>query len=111
MSEGKTIITAKINVSAIDKARLFKGQKGTYLDITLIRTTNDKFGNDFVVFQSMTKEERLAGNKRAIIGNGKYAGKNPQVAQQQAPQNTPPSSGEYDSNPPGRPGGGDNVPF
>lgn len=70
------IITAKINVSKIDKARLFKGKSGTYLDITLIPTKPSNYGDDrdentHVIVQSVTKEERLAGNKGNILGNAK----------------------------------------
>lgn len=67
------IITAKINVTAIDKAKLFNGEKGTYLDIVLIPTPEGKYG-DYMVVQSVTKEEREAGIKGAILGNAKNAG-------------------------------------
>jgi hypothetical protein len=65
------MIIAKINVLAIDKARLFKGEKGTYLDILLIETPNDKYGNDYMVVQSVSKEEREKGIKGNLLGNGK----------------------------------------
>lgn len=71
MSEEKMIITAKLNVSLVDKTKLFKGEKGTYLDITLIESKNDKYGNDFMVVQNVSKEDRLAGKKGAILGNAK----------------------------------------
>ena len=71
MSE-KIIINVKINVSLIDRAKLFKGANGTYLDISLIETPNGKFGNDFMVVQDTTKDERLSGKKGAILGNAKY---------------------------------------
>lgn len=65
------MITAKIDVTKIDKARLFKGEKGTYLDIVLIETPNNEYGNDYMVVQSVSKEEKEAGVKGAILGNGK----------------------------------------
>lgn len=67
------MITAKIDVTKIDKAKLFKGAKGTYLDIVLIDTPNGQYG-DYMVVQSVTKEERQAGVKGAILGNGKNMG-------------------------------------
>lgn len=68
------MITAKINCSAIEKARLFKGEKGTYLDIILIDTPNGKYG-DYMIVQAVSKEEREKGIKGAILGNGKTVGK------------------------------------
>jgi hypothetical protein len=65
------MITARIDVTKIDKSRLFKGEKGTYLDIVLIDTPAAKYGNDFIVKQSISKEEREAGKDAPILGNGK----------------------------------------
>ena len=67
------IIRCKINCSHIDKAALFKGEKGTYLDLTLLENTGgpDKYGNDFMVVQDIGKERREKGEKGPILGNGK----------------------------------------
>lgn len=65
------MIKLKIDVSKIDKAKLFRGAKGVYLDCTLIETTNNQYGDDYMVVQDVSKEERLAGKKGAILGNGK----------------------------------------
>ena len=67
----------------IDKARLFKGQKGTYLDAIAIETPNSEYG-DFMIVQEVTKEERQAGVKGAILGNAKHLGQ-----RQQAPAAAP----------------------
>lgn len=67
------MITAKINVTLIDKARLFKGEKGTYLDIILIPTPNGEYG-DYMIKQSITKEEREAKVQMPILGNAKNRG-------------------------------------
>ena len=64
------MITARINVDMIDKKRLYKGKKGTYLDVVLIDTPDSKYG-DFMIVQSIPKEERQEGKKGTIIGNGK----------------------------------------
>jgi len=68
------MITCKINVTKIDKARLFKGEKGTYLDVNLIETPGDQYGNDYMIVQAVSKEERAAGVKGAVLGNAKIRG-------------------------------------
>ena len=67
------IQTAKIDVTKIDKSRLYKGQKGTYLDIVLIPTPQSEYG-DFMIVQQVSKEERDKGIKGEILGNGKVMG-------------------------------------
>lgn len=64
------MITGKIDVTKIDKDRLFKGEKGTYLDIVLIETPKSEYG-DYMIVQSVTKEEREAGQRGEILGNAK----------------------------------------
>ncbi len=65
-------IALKIDVTKIDKSRLFDGKNGAkYLDAIMIETPDNKFGNSHVIIQSVTKEERAAGVKGAIIGNAK----------------------------------------
>lgn len=53
------MIKIKLDVSKIQKDRLFKGAKGTYLDCTLLETPNSEYG-DYMIVQDVTKEERLA---------------------------------------------------
>lgn len=55
----------------IDKSELFRGNKGTYLDLALIGVQKDKYDNDFMVVQSISKERREKGEKGPILGNGK----------------------------------------
>lgn len=64
------VINCKIDVSKITKAKLFKGEKGLYLNCTLIPTPNSQYG-DFMLVEDTTKEEREAGTKGVILGNGK----------------------------------------
>lgn len=75
------MIIAKIDVTKIDKSKLFKGQKGTYLDVVLIDTPNSQHGDDYMVVQGVTKEDREAGVKGAILGNAKITGQPKQQAQ------------------------------
>jgi hypothetical protein len=65
----KPIIRLQINCSKIEKARLFKGEKGTYLDCTLV-PTNSEYG-DYMIVQDVSKDEREKNIKGAILGNAK----------------------------------------
>ncbi len=61
------LLKCKINVMKIDKSRLFKGEKGVYLDLAIwIRDEPDKFGND-VSLQQETKNDE----PKIFLGNGK----------------------------------------
>ena len=93
-------ITIKIDVKKIEKKRLYEGEKGTYLDATLIMSgEKDKYGNIGFIVQDITKEERESGTKSPIIGNvkAKYGD-----APKQAPAPNRPTTEDDDS---------DNLPF
>ena len=66
-------VNLRIDVTKIDKEKLYKGAKGTYLDVTTFIDTDtpDQYGNNGMVTQSTTQEEREAGVKGAILGNNK----------------------------------------
>ena len=64
------MIEIKIDVQKIDKSRLYKGKQGTYLTAVLIPTPDGKYG-DYMVVEGIRKEEREAGKKGTILGNGK----------------------------------------
>ena len=67
------LILGKINLSKIDKKRLFTSEKGEiWLDVSIWENdTPDKYGNDFSIQQSTKK-----GEEKIYLGNGKYyAGK------------------------------------
>lgn len=78
------MITGKIDVKKISKERLYKGKNGTYLDMVLIDTPNDKYGNDYMIVESITKEERDQGMKGKIIGSAKILNKREQPASPEA---------------------------
>ena len=66
----KTIIRLKIDVTKIDKSRLFQGKKGTYLDATLFLSDEPgQFGDNGMITQDVSKEEREAGTRGEILGN------------------------------------------
>lgn len=75
----------KINVNLIDKTHLFKGAKGTYLDVTLMENKDglDQYGNDGFIVQDIGKEAREAGQKGQIIGNWRHLQK--RTAEKPAP--------------------------
>jgi len=62
------MIKGSINTSKIDKAKLFEGKKGKYLDIVLIETPNNKYGDDYMIVQSTEKDEEsiILGNARIL---------------------------------------------
>lgn len=66
-------ISLKINCSQIDKARLFKGKKGQYLDATIFLDTENvsQFGDNGMVTQDVSKEERAQNVRGNILGNAK----------------------------------------
>jgi len=69
------MITLQIKTGQINKEWLYKGKNGTYLNLVLFPTENDQYGNNWIVKQSLTKEQRAAGVKAPIIGNGKNFGR------------------------------------
>lgn len=64
-------VRVKLDVTKIEKARLFKGQKGTYLDATVFIDVDqkDQYDNNGMVTQDIPKEEKDAGGQGAILGN------------------------------------------
>lgn len=80
-------VSVKLDVTKIDKSRLFKGEKGTYLDLTTFIELDeqDQYGNNGFIAQSLSKEERESGaDKPPILGNVKvfYKGESNQQRQQ-----------------------------
>jgi len=68
------MISVKIDVSKIDKSALYKGEKGTYLNITLMDNQSgetDEYGNDYWVVQDLGADRRKAGEKGPKLGNGR----------------------------------------
>lgn len=70
------IIRVKIDVTKIDKSAIFHGDKGKYIDITLLgnRDGVDRFGKHYMVVQDIGRERREAGEKGPILGNGEIVG-------------------------------------
>lgn len=69
------MITLSIDVTLLDKARFKEvtrknGKVAKFCELVLIDTPNGPHG-DFMVKQSITKEERAARLEMPILGNGK----------------------------------------
>lgn len=73
------IIRVKLDVTKIDKSAIHAGEKGKYIDITLLgnRDGEDRFGNHYMVVQDLGQTRREAGEKGPILGNGKIVGQKP----------------------------------
>ena len=68
----KQLIALNLNLSLVDKARLYKGKKGQYLSAVLhLSPTTDQYGNHGFIVESITKEERQNGQRGTILGNAK----------------------------------------
>lgn len=86
----KKTIALKINLSKIDKDRLYKGNKGTYLNaIYKYDSENDQYDNNGMIVQSVSKEERDKGIQGEILGNGK-------IVWSEEPATEPASGGTVD---------------
>lgn len=117
-------VSLKIDVSKIEKARLFKGAKGTYLDATVFIDIDqkDQYDNNGMITQDVSKEEKQGGVQGAILGNCKVFWNDSQQApqqqapqgghQQQAPQNQAPQQAQQGGHQqPPMPDFDDDIPF
>ena len=68
------MIAGKIDVSKIDKTKLYQGKTAKYLDIVLIPSKDNKYGDDYMIVQGVSKADRDAGVRGAILGNAKILG-------------------------------------
>lgn len=91
-------VALKIDVSKIDKERLFRGEKGVYLDATVFIDEGeaDQYGNNGMITQDVTKEEREQKVQGNILGNCKvFWREDGKPAQRQTQQSQPQSGGQY----------------
>ena len=66
------IINASIDLSKIEKSKIIKGKKGSYLNVTaFVNDEVDEYGNNVAIIVSQTKEEREVKTPRVYLGNGK----------------------------------------
>ncbi len=83
-------VEVQIDVTKIDKARLYQGAKGKYLTMTTFIDTDqqDQYGNNGFIAHKKAQDEQgnppILGNVKVFWSDAQQA---PQQAQQQAPQN------------------------
>jgi len=87
------MIKLKIDVTKIDKAKLFRAESGAvYLDVILIETPTSEY-NDYMAVQDLPNADRDAGLKGAILGNAKVVKKDaapaPAAAVSEEPNDLP----------------------
>ena len=93
----KVGISIRIDVTKIDKTRLYKGEKGTYLELTtfVVLDNKDQYENNGFVTASLSKEEREQKVQLPILGNVKVFYKDGEPNNQQQP--APAGGDPYDS--------------
>jgi hypothetical protein len=67
------ICTVKIDLSKIDKSKIYKTEKGSsYYEFTLsINDKTSEYGDNISATESQTKEQRDNKEKKSFIGGGK----------------------------------------
>ncbi len=66
------LMKLSIDVTKINKERLYRGKKGTYLDLMVeLKDEPDKYENDVSAWEGQSEEERKAKKDRNFLGNGK----------------------------------------
>jgi len=81
-------VSISIDVTKIDRDRLFKGKKGQYLDLTTFIDLDqeDQYGKNGFISQSLSKEEREMKSQTPILGNVKVFYKEGSSPSNSAPQ-------------------------
>ena len=89
----KARLSLRIDVTKIDKSRLFVGAKGTYLNVTTLVDFDEKdqYDNNGFISEDTSKEEREQGVQGNILGNTKVTWSDGEPV---ATQNAPQSSGQ-----------------
>lgn len=69
------MITISIDLTKLDYSRVKpfnrqNGDKAEFLELILLESPTSQYG-DYIVKQSVTKEERMAGKEMPILGDGK----------------------------------------
>ena len=70
------MILLSIDVSLLDKSRFKRvqrknGKTAVFAELILVESKDDQYGNDYMVKESATKEERAARKQFPIIGNAR----------------------------------------
>ena len=77
------LFLGKINLSEIDKSKIFEGKKGKWIDVTIWENDEpDTYGNHMSIEQSTKK-----GDKKIYLGNAK-AWESKSESKEEAPKDT-----------------------
>jgi|TARA_B100000212_G_C27310369_1_gene505450 hypothetical protein len=88
-----SIISANIDLSKIDKSKIYEGKKGKYYPITIV--LNDEpgqYGDSGYIQTEQTKEERDAKAQKTYLGNVKVVWTNGQNVDTAAREGQPQQS-------------------
>lgn len=66
------LASLRLNLDKIDKSKIYKGEKGNYLTLTVsINDQPDQFGNSLSAWVEQSQEERQNKEQKNYLGNGK----------------------------------------
>ena len=72
-----SLINVNLNLQKLPKEKFVQGKKGVYYNFTIsVNDETNQFGNNVVMYDSQTKEEREARKDKVYIGDGKVVGTN-----------------------------------
>jgi hypothetical protein len=67
-----SLINVNLNLQKLPKEKFVQGKKGVYYNFTIsVNDETNQFGNNVVMYDSQTKEEREARKDKVYIGDGK----------------------------------------
>lgn len=69
MSQNAPPITISIDMTKLIKGHFIKGKTGTFCDLILFPSQEQKYGKTHFVVQGVSKEARQAGERGPIVGN------------------------------------------
>lgn len=98
----------RIDVTKIPREAIFIGKKGKYVTLVLHENKDgrDAYDNDGFAALEISKEEREAGERGAIVGNWQHLGQKPQGTHSSKPKPSAPSAPAHAEQ-----GEDDDIPF
>ena len=73
------IINASIDLSKVDKSKIFEKDGRKWLNISISVNDETNYGNNVGISISQSKEERDAKTQKTFIGNGKVVWNNARI--------------------------------
>tara|TARA_B100000214_G_scaffold291181_1_gene220872 strand:+ start:1060 stop:1374 length:315 start_codon:yes stop_codon:yes gene_type:complete len=67
-----SIISGNINLSKLDKSKIYEGKKGKYYPVTVVINNEvGEYGDSGYIMTEQTKEQREAKEQKSYLGNVK----------------------------------------